>query len=106
MLVMVRVPFTLLGTDATCLEARLDDRARELRHELGLPAEDPACREADVVAVLAERDAAQQRREIWFGVGSVAARGAALRAVEARLDARDQRTGLDLNRPWVRLQHL
>src|SRR5262249_49661179 len=105
-LVVVGVPLALRCTEATRLEARLDHRACQLRHELRLPAHDPACRDAHVAAVLAERDAAQQRQDIWFGSGRIAAGGAALRAVEARLDARDQRSRFDLNRLWIRLQHL
>jgi len=106
MLVMLRVLFTLLGADATRLNARLDNRASQLRHEPGLPAQDPAGCEADVAAVLTQRYAAQQRRDIRLGAGSIATGGAALRTVEARVDARDERTGCDLNRPWIRLQHL
>jgi hypothetical protein len=106
MLVMVRVPFALLGTAATRLEACLHDRACELRRELRLPAQDlPRC-EADVAAVLAQGDRTKHRQDIWVSAGGIAAGGAALRAVEARLDARHQRNGIDVNRPWIRLQHL
>src|SRR5213592_881991 len=106
MLVMVRVPLTLLGTRAARLEARLHNAAREFRHELRLPAQNPSGRNADVAAVLTQGDAAQHHLHVRLTQAGVSARRAALRAVEARVDARDQRSGVYLNGSWMRLQHL
>jgi hypothetical protein len=106
MLVMVRVPLALLATRAARLEARLHDAARQLWNELRLPAQNPSGRKADVATVLTRGDAAQHHLHIRLTQASVSAGRAALRTVEARIDARDQRGGVHLNRPWMRLQHL
>src|SRR5262249_6474491 len=106
MLVMVGVSFAFLRALATRFAAGLDHRARQLDHELGLPAHDSPCRDADVAAVLAQGDRTQHCRDIGFGAGSIATRGAGLRAVVARRDARDERVELDVDRPRIRLQHL
>jgi hypothetical protein len=106
MLVMVCVPLTLLATRATRFEARLHNAARELRHELGLPAQNPSGRKADVAAVLTQGDALQHHLDVRLTEASVSAGRAALRTVEARVDAGDQRAGVYLNRAWMRLQHL
>lgn len=106
MLVMVSVPLTLLGTRPARLQARLDDGPCELRHELRLPADNPAGRNANVAAVLTQRDATNHSRNVWLTEASVGARSTALSAIEARVDARDQCVGFRLNSPWMRLQHL
>jgi hypothetical protein len=106
MLVMVRVPLTLVGTPATRLNARLHNSAREFRHELRLPAQNSSGRNADVAAVLTRGDAAQLLLHVRLTQAGVSACRAALRAVEARVDARDQRGGVYLNGSWMRLQHL
>jgi hypothetical protein len=64
MLVVVRVPFTLLAAGATRLEARFDNAARKLRHEFRLPAENPSSGSADVAAVLTQGDAAQHHLHV------------------------------------------
>jgi hypothetical protein len=94
MLVMVCVPLTLLATRAARLEARLHNAARELGNELRLPAQNPSGRDADVAAVLTQADAAQHHLDVRLTQAGVSARGAALRAVEARVDARDERGGV------------
>jgi hypothetical protein len=106
MLVMVRVAFTFLATRPARLEARLHNAARELWHELRLPAHDPSRRNADVGAVLTRGDATQQHLHVRLTQAGVSAGRAALRAVEARVDARGQRGGVYLNGSWMRLQHL
>src|SRR5262249_44786743 len=63
-------------------------------------------RDADVAAVLAQGDAAQLLLHVWLTEAGIGARGAALCAVEARVDACDQRGGVYLNGAWMRLQHL
>src|SRR5262249_41798706 len=85
---------------------RLHNAAREFWHELGLPAQNPSGHDADVAAVLAQGDAAQLLLHVWLTEAGIGARGAALCAVEARVDACDQRGGVYLNGAWMRLQHL
>ena len=103
---MVRVAFALFCTLAARLAAGLDRRARELEHKLGLPAHDSPCCDADVAAVLAQRDRTQHRRDVQFSAGSITAGGAGLCAVDAHVDARDERIELDVNRSRIGLQHL
>src|SRR5262249_29607215 len=67
---------------------------------------DPSCRQADVGTVLAQGDTAQQHLHVRLAEGGVGAGRAALRTVEARVDARDQRAGVYLDRSRMRLQHL
>jgi hypothetical protein len=106
MLVMVRVSLTLFGTEAAGLETRFDNASSELRHKLRLPAEHASRRDADVAAVLTQRDATEQRRDVRFTEVCVGASSAALRTIEARIDACDQHAGFDLNLPRVRLEYL
>ena len=95
MLVVVCMPLTLLRAGATHLGACLHDRPREVRLELGLPAEDLARGGAQIGAVQTKADTANHHAYVVLGEVSVDVRGAALRAVEARVDALEQRTGLD-----------
>jgi hypothetical protein len=106
MLMMVRVAATFLATCATRLEACLHNAAREFRHELRLPAQNPSGRNADVAAVLTQGDAAQHYLHVRLTQAGVSACRTALRAVEAGVDAGDQRAGVYLNRPWMGVQHL
>jgi hypothetical protein len=106
MLVVVCVPLTLLATCATRLEACLDEAARNCRCELGLPAQNPAGGDADIAAVLARSDAAHLVLDVRLSQAAVGARRATLRAVEARIDARDECGGVHLHRTRVRFQHL
>jgi hypothetical protein len=105
-LVVVRVPFTLVTACPACLGARLHNRAGELGLKFGLSAEDPACGIADVAAVEAEPDAADDRADVLLTEARVGARRAALGAIETRIDARKLRACLDRSSPWMRLQHL
>jgi hypothetical protein len=106
MLVMVRVTLTLFGTGATGLETRLDNPSSELRDKLRLPAEDVSRRDADVATVLTQGDATEQRRDVRLTEVCIGASGAALRTIEARIDAGDQHAGIDLNFPRMRLEYL
>ena len=106
MLVVGCMPLTLLSADAARLCAGLHDRARELRLELGLPAEDLARGDAHVTAVQAQPDTADQHAYVILAEISVCARGAALRAVEAGVDARKQRFDLDRASLGMCLQNL
>jgi hypothetical protein len=63
-LVMMRVPLTLIAASPTSFDASLKCNAGELRDELGLPAEDAPGRDTDVTAVLTQRDARHQRLDI------------------------------------------
>jgi len=106
MLVVGRMPLTLLRADAARLGASLHHRPCEFRLELGLPAEDVSGGDAHVAAVQAQPDAADQGGYVVVGEVSVRASGAALRAVEAGLDARNQHTGFDRGSLRMRLQQL
>jgi hypothetical protein len=106
MLVAVCMPRTLLRAGVTQLGAGLHDRPRQPGLELGLPAEDLAGGGALIGAVQTQADTADHRAYVVLGQVSVRVRRAALRAVEARVDALDQGTGLDRNSPRVRLQDL
>lgn len=106
MVVVVRVPLTFLAACAARLEARLHNSPRELGHELRLPAENPSRGNADVTAVLAQRDAAQLVLHVRLAEAGVSAGSAALRAVEARIDARDQRSSIYLKVTRMCLEHL
>ena len=106
MLVVVRVAFAFLATRAARLEARFHNAARELWHELRLPAHDSPGRNADVGAVLTRCYAAQQHLYVRLTEAGVSAGRAALCAVEARVDARNQCGGVHLDASWMRLKHL
>jgi len=106
MRVMVCVALALLGTASTDLETRFDNSASKLRNELRLPAENLRGRNADVTAVQTERDAAEQHLQLGLGERGVGAGGAALGTVEAGVDTRDQRRGLDPRRSRMGLKQL
>src|SRR5439155_10569774 len=106
MLVVGCMPLTLLRADATRLGASLHHRPCEFRLELGLPGEDVSSGDAHVAAVQAQPDAADHRRHVVLGEVSVRVGGAALGAVEAGLDARNQRAGLDRRSLRMRLKQL
>ena len=53
-LMVARVPFTLVTACSARLGARLQNRAGELRFEFSLSAEDPTCGVANVAAIEAE----------------------------------------------------
>jgi hypothetical protein len=106
MLVVVCMPLTLLPADAASLHAGLHGRPGELWLELGLPTEDVPRRRADIAAVQTQPDAADQHADVVLAEIRVRAGCAALRAVEAGVDAGKQRSALDRGSTWVRLQHL
>jgi hypothetical protein len=56
-LMMVRVARALIAAPPTSFDAGLKSNPRELRDELRLPAEEAAGRDADVTAVVTQRDA-------------------------------------------------
>ena len=106
MLMVVCMPLTLLPADAARLGAGLHDRTGELRIELGLPAEDVARGGTHITAVQTQTDTADQYANVVLAEVGVRARGAALGAVEACVDARKQRAGLDRGSAGMRIQHL
>lgn len=103
---MMRVPFALVAASPTSFDASLESNAGYLGNELSLPAEDATGRDADVTAVQTERDARNERLEIGLAQVGVSAGGAALSAVEARVDAGHQRAELDPECPGMRLENL
>jgi hypothetical protein len=106
MLVVGCMPLTLLRADAARLGASFDHRPCEFRLEFGLPAEDVSGGDAHVSAVQAQPDAADHRRYVVLRKVGVRASGAALRAVEAGLDTRNQRAGFDRGSLRMRLDDL
>jgi hypothetical protein len=105
-LVMTRVPFALVAAQATGFLAGLQSDAGDLGNELGLPREDATGRDADVTAVVTQRDAGNHRLDIRLAQVGVSAGGAALSAVEASVDARDQGSEGNPKCPRVRLEYL
>jgi hypothetical protein len=103
---VIGVALALLSASPTCLGAGLHDRPGKLRHELRLPAENSASRDANVAAVLARPDAANHHADIVLTEASIRTSGTALCAVEARVDAGEQSARLNGNRPRMRLQHV
>ena len=106
MFMVVCVPLALLPADAAGQGARLDDRPGELRLELGLPGEDLARGRAHITAVKAQADTADQGADIVLAEVCVRASSAALSAVEACVDAREQGCGFDGGSLRMRLQYL
>lgn len=106
MLMVLRMPLALLPANAAREGARLHDRPRELRLELRLPREDLARGGAHISAIQAEANAADHRAYVGLAEVGVRARGAALSAVEACVDARDQGPGFDRGSLGMRLQDL
>jgi hypothetical protein len=106
MLMVLCVPFALLRADAASLRAGLHDGSRELRIERGLPTEDIARRSAHIAAVQTQPDAADQHAYVVLAEIGVRAGRTALRAVEARVDAGEQRGALDRGSLRMCLQHL
>jgi hypothetical protein len=100
------MPLTLLPADAARLGTGLHDRPGKLGLELGLPAQDVACGGAHITAVQTQTDTADQHAYVVLAEVSVRASGAALGAVEACVDARKQRAGLNRGSQGMRLQHL
>jgi hypothetical protein len=94
-LVVIGVPLALLAASPTRLGAGMHDCQGELRHELRLPAENPAGRDAHVAAVLARPDAADHHANVVLTQASIRACGTALRAIEARVDAGKQSASLN-----------
>jgi hypothetical protein len=106
MLVVGRMPLALLRADAARLGASLHHWPCEFRLELGLPAEDVSGGDAHVAAVQAQPDAEDQGGYVVLGEISVRAGRAALRAVKAGVDTRNQRASLDRGSPRMRLKQL
>lgn len=106
MLMVVRMPFALLPANAARQGARLDHRSRELRLELRLPREDLARGAAHVSAIQAQANAADHGAYVGLAEVGVRARGAAFRAIEACVDARDQGPGFDRGFSGMCLQDL
>jgi hypothetical protein len=96
---MMRVPVALIATSPTSFDAGLKCSGGELGDKLGLPAEDATGRDADIAAVVTQRD-------IGLAQVGVGACGTALSALEARVDAGNQRAELNTECPRMRLQNL
>jgi hypothetical protein len=105
-LVMMRVPLTLIAAAPTRFDASLKGNARELGDKLGLPGENAAGRDADVTAVVTQRDARNEGFEVGLAEVRVSAGCATLSTVEARLDAGNQRRDFHRKCARMRLQNL
>ena len=103
---MVRVPLTFIPAAPASFDAGLKSNSGQLRDELGLPTEDAAGRDADVTAVVTQRNARNEGFEIRLAKVGVSAGCAALSTVEARVDAGNQRPDLHRECTRVRLQNL
>jgi hypothetical protein len=106
MLVVGGVPLALLRTGTACLQTALNHGAGQIPVELGLPAENLSGGDTHVGAVQTQTDAADHRRHVVLGEVGIRARGAALRAVEASVDACNQHLRLDRGSSGVRLEDL
>jgi hypothetical protein len=106
MLHVLSVSLALVAADATRLGARLDQRSRDRRLELGLAAEQIPGRRAHVRAVEVEAGAADKRLDLLLGEACICTRRAALGAVEACGDAAAEDGGLDCWPYRVRSDHL
>jgi hypothetical protein len=103
---MARVPLTLLAASPTGFDASLKSNPGELGDELGLPTEDAAGRDADVTAVVTQRDARNQGFDIGLAEVGVSACCAGLSTVETRVDAGSQRPQFHRDCARMRLQNL
>lgn len=106
MFMVVCMPLALLPADAAGHGACLDDRPGELRLEFSLPGEDLARGGAHITAVQTQANAADQHADVVLAEVSVRASSAALSAVEACVDTRNQGSRFDCGSPRMRLQYL
>jgi hypothetical protein len=103
---VLRVSRALVAANPTRLCAGLDDRSSDRGLELDLPGEQISRRCADVGAVEVEAQAADKHLDVLLAEACVRAGRAALSAVEARVDATAQNSGLDNRLAWMGLDHL
>ena len=106
MLHVLRVALAFLAARAARLDAGLDDESRHPRLELSFPAEDISGRRADVRAVEVQANAADKRLHPLLPEARVRARGAALRAVVARLDTAAEDCRIHARRGRMRFDEL
>jgi hypothetical protein len=105
-LMMLCVMLAFVATQPTRFDASLEGSAGDLCDELRLPAEDASGRDADVTAVVTQRDAPDHRLDIGLAKVGVSTGRAALGAVEARVDAGHQRVECNAKRARMRLEDL
>jgi hypothetical protein len=106
MLVVPSVPFTLLATRLTGDRTGLNRRAEHRDIERCLAGGDAACGAARVGAIQIAANAMDQVLHTRLAETSVGAAGAFSRAVEARVDAAQERVAINARRAWMRLEHL
>jgi hypothetical protein len=104
-LVMPGVSLALLGTGATCCRARLDRCSAHAGVRLGLPRHDATSRLAEVRAVEAEANAADQVRDGFLSKARVRAARAGRRTVEALVDAPQEHLTIEARRPRMHFDH-
>jgi hypothetical protein len=104
MLVVRRMPLTLLTASDAGDYACLHDRAYDGEIGFGLPHHDAAGRIADVGAVETESNAAGQVLHIGLAEIGVGATRTARVAVVARLDTADDHVAIEAGRPRVRVE--
>jgi hypothetical protein len=105
-LVMMRVPLTLIAASPTSFDTSLKSHARDLGDELRLPTENAAGRDADLTAVVTQRDARNEGFDVGLAEVGVSAACATLSTVEARVDAGNQRPDFHRECARMRLQNL
>jgi hypothetical protein len=105
-LVVMRVPLALVAAQPASIGTCANNGCGELGHELRLSGEDPSGRRANVTATQTERGAREELLDVRLGNVRIGARGAALGAVEAGVDAGGQDSDVHLGPAPVGLQHL
>ena len=106
MLVVFRVPLTLVATHAAGRRAGLDSRAEQVDIRSGLAGDDAPGGVADVGAIEVEANAADQLPHVRLAETGVGAAGACSRTVEALVDAAQQRVSIEACRLWMGLEYL
>ena len=91
MIVVFRVPLTLLAAGATGCRTGLDRCAEDVDNGLGLARDDAARGAAGVSAVVVEANAADQLLHVRLAETGVGAAGAQRGTVEALVDAAHER---------------
>jgi hypothetical protein len=98
-----RVPITLLGASATCDDTGLERGPYDGEIGLRLAGRDPARRVAHVGAVEVEPNAPHQLEDVRLAEAGVGATGARGGTVEALVDAFEEQVAVESDRPRMPL---
>jgi hypothetical protein len=105
-LVMRGVPAALLGTGATCRCARLDRCSDDAEIRFGLPGHNATSRVAEVCAVKAEANAADELHDVLLAEARIGAARASRGTVEALVDTAEHQIAIEAGRSGMLLDHL